>query len=166
MWTWLGIGFAGLVVLLFLIGLFLPKVFRFELQAELPAPPDRVFRALSDPVLVPRWESFFQEVRTDGPPGLGQRWHLRKRAGRGPSFKVEVVAWDPPRRLAFAGKEPFEGRREWTLEPSGTGTRISLSETAVMPVPFMRIPMALFKGMFLREMGAAIGRLGALAAAS
>jgi len=70
---------------------------QLRLEAELPAPPERVFAYFVEPELLGRW--WAPQAEVDGRPGGDyvlswpiQKWHLRG----------EYTEFDPPQRIAFS----------------------------------------------------------------
>jgi uncharacterized protein YndB with AHSA1/START domain len=101
-----------------------------------PHPPDRVWRALTDPTALQRWL-----MPTDFRPLLGYRFQFRDRGDRRCSVKqraetvcCEVVALEEQRRLAYtwqSDRDPEPTLVTWTLEPVEGGTRLQLEHTAL-----------------------------------
>jgi uncharacterized protein YndB with AHSA1/START domain len=99
-----------------------------------PHPPERVWRALTDPAALSEWL-----LPTDFRPQPGHRFRFRNRVGRNgrpdPGSETicgEVIAVDGPHRLAYT----WQGERDaeptlvtWTLEPVEGGTRLLLTHT-------------------------------------
>ncbi len=106
---------------------------RIEMRLELEAPPERVWRALTDARELSQWfpdDGAELEAR-DG----GAGWFTWKGHGR---FAVAIEIFDPPRRLSWrwarkAGTPLSEGPStlvEWTLTPRpGGGTVLELRES-------------------------------------
>lgn len=105
-----------------------------------PAPPPRVFRALTDPAEKVRWfaspadhelvEPFLMDCR------VGGRERLVVRSAAGVAYTYEAVFYDivPDRRLIYA-YEMFAGARRISvslgtmeLHPEGEGTRLTYTE--------------------------------------
>jgi uncharacterized protein YndB with AHSA1/START domain len=95
-----------------------------ERTLELGAPPDRVWRAISDPAELARW--FPQRATWDLRPGGRGRFFW---AGHG-NFEIRVEAVDPPRYLAWRWGEgsvptlddPAQTTLvEWWVEPAPAG---------------------------------------------
>jgi len=104
-------------------------------EMEFAAPPERVWRAITDPAELSRW--FGDETRLDLVPGGdgAMIWHDHG------SFAVRVEEVDAPRRIVWSWvHEPgvaFEDapstRVEWTLRPrEGGGTVLHLRESGFL----------------------------------
>jgi uncharacterized protein YndB with AHSA1/START domain len=99
------------------------KEVRLEREIELAAPIEEVWKALTDGKELARW--FPLEARVT--PGVGGKVFL----SWGPGFEgeSEIVAWEPPRRLA--GKDQF-AFVEWTLESRGGKTLLRLVQSGFL----------------------------------
>lgn len=101
------------------------RVFSREtrVEATLAAPPERVWSVLTDAREFPRWNSTVVsmdgEIRPDG------RITLVSTLAPNRAFKLKVREFQQPRLLVWGDAM---GRREFTLEPSGDGTRFTMSE--------------------------------------
>ena len=95
-----------------------------------PHPPERVWRALTDPAVLATWL-----MESDIEPRVGHRFTFRTKPGPGFDGIVhcEVLEADPPRRLVYTwGGGPTKEhptRVEWTLTPEGSGTRLLLEHS-------------------------------------
>jgi uncharacterized protein YndB with AHSA1/START domain len=95
-------------------------------EAVLPAPPARVWEALTDLSTWQQWWNLVTVVPL-GPTALapGVRFRFEgQRTGRPPTvWTVEVVELDPPNRIELAYIDgDLIGRTAWELEPAGGGT--------------------------------------------
>lgn len=100
-----------------------------RLEQTYSYPPDRVWRALTDPQALGQWL-----MQTDFEPRLGKKFqfHDKPRPGWRGIVDCEVVELEPPRRLAYTwqgdpGKPATLVR--WTLEPIAGGTRLVLEHS-------------------------------------
>jgi len=104
-------------------------------SVEIAVPPERVFRALTDPTEVTRWwgspgtyqtEAFAADLR------VGGRWHARGRGVDGRPFTVqgEFLEIDPVRRIIQTWVPDWEPGLTTTLtyrlEPIAGGTRLTV----------------------------------------
>jgi uncharacterized protein YndB with AHSA1/START domain len=94
-----------------------------------PAPPDQVWRVISDPHHMPRWWPLVK--RMEGVSGDEFTQVLTTRKGRLVRADFRVLASDPP------GREATTGRRVWEQEVVGTPFERVLGEaiTEVMLEP-------------------------------
>jgi uncharacterized protein YndB with AHSA1/START domain len=102
---------------------------KIDLAWDLPHPPSKVWRALTDPELVAQWL-----MQTD----------LKLEKGRRCTFKAEPTAWwdgivqskviefELERKLVLGwggGPVGLESRVTWTLTPTASGTHLALEHT-------------------------------------
>ena len=78
-------------------------------------------------------------VVSGGREGLGLRIAARTRILGIPAFteRLEVVDWDPPRRLAMRHGPPIAGTGVWTLDPVDHGTRFTWREDVTIEIPML-----------------------------
>lgn len=100
-------------------------------EVRYPHPPERVWRALTDPTLLATWL-----METEGfAPVVGCRFRFRTKPAPGFDGIVhcEVLAADAPRRLAYTwGSGKMRERPTtvtWTLRAEPTGTVLILEHT-------------------------------------
>ena len=101
---------------------------RIEHSLEIACPPEEVFELLVDLDRLPDWQSSAIEARSDGPLALGSLVHEKRRfLGREQTDELEVVAFDPPRRLTLRSQGgPVKLTIDHELEPTGGGTRLTV----------------------------------------
>lgn len=110
-----------------------------ELKRVLPAPPTRVFRALTEPGEVARWwgPEGFTSPGMDFDPRVGASYRITMQPPEGEAFHLsgEFLEVDPPKRLAytFVWDPPDPDDRETvarlSLEDLGDSTEITLHQT-------------------------------------
>ena len=100
---------------------------RVESAIVVNRPPEEVFAYATDPANVPEWQSSALEASVDGPLQAGASGkEVRKFLGRRMESTIRIDAYEPPRRFAIqvtSGPVPFHV--EQTVEPEGTGSRVS-----------------------------------------
>ena len=120
---------------------------RIDRAIEIQAPPDRVWRALTDAAELSAW---FQ-VTIEGTIAQGSEvWMTSVHPGHaGQRFRVRFVELTPPRRLVWKwhpgeidpkvdySREPLT-TVTFTLEPQGRGTRLSVSESGFDEISLAR----------------------------
>jgi uncharacterized protein YndB with AHSA1/START domain len=116
-----------------------------ELDIQIAAPPDRVFRAISDPTQLLRWW---------GQPGLyhcttwtadvrpGGQWRCEgvgDSDGRVFHVKGEYLEVEPPRLLVHSWIPSFGGDLKtvvrWQLKPAGNGTHLTVRHSGFTGQP-------------------------------
>jgi uncharacterized protein YndB with AHSA1/START domain len=103
------------------------------LVEDFPHPPEKVWRALTDPEALRVWL-----MDNDFEPRVGKRFILRGRQVT-PEFRgwneCEVLEIEPPRRMVWSwmcNENDPPGRVEFSLEQTESGTRLTLSHTGEM----------------------------------
>jgi uncharacterized protein YndB with AHSA1/START domain len=93
-----------------------------RMERRLAHPPEKVWRALTDPAHLSRW--FPAEPRMDLRPGGKIRFVFRH--GEGEDLDGEITEFDEPRVLAFTWGEDH---LRWELLPESLGTLLILTHT-------------------------------------
>jgi uncharacterized protein YndB with AHSA1/START domain len=96
------------------------------IERELQHPPEKVWRALSQPGLIQEWL-----MQNDFAPIVGHRFKLTADWGH---VDCEVLAVEPNRALSYTWCA-FGGRTvvSWTLTPKGTGTVLRMEQAGFPP---------------------------------
>jgi hypothetical protein len=108
-----------------------PATIRIAETVEIAAPPDTVFRLISDPAAKLGLNPFVEVIRVEreGPPGEGVVTLLRFQKGqRFIEYRTRCVAWVPDRLLESEALLPTALRVRVELEPCGPGTRLTQHE--------------------------------------
>lgn len=102
-------------------------------ERDLPFPPEKVWRALTQPHLIEAWL-----MKNDFQAEVGHRFHLR--GDWGGVLDCEVLAIEPSRTLAyswdFAHEDPAYALKSvvtFTLEPRDGGTRLRMEQSGFRP---------------------------------
>jgi uncharacterized protein YndB with AHSA1/START domain len=91
------------------------------MQRDLPYPPERIWRALTQPQLIEEWL-----MKNDFQPQVGHAFELRGDWG---SVACKVLEIEPERKLAYSwDAEGLESVVTWTLTPSGEGTSLRMEQ--------------------------------------
>jgi len=100
-----------------------------ERSTDIAKPPEDVFPYLFEPDLVPQWTTGLNgyERLDDGPLRTGARFREQLDvSGQQIDTELEITAYDPPRsaesRAEIRGIDVIS---TYTLEPSGSGTRLT-----------------------------------------
>jgi carbon monoxide dehydrogenase subunit G len=104
----------------------------FDLIVEIARPPDDVFAYLTDVSNLPAWQSSVLSAEADEPLREGSRIRERRRfMGRDVKTRLEVTAYEPPRRFAVESRGgPVSYSIHHSLEPSPAGTRLHVEVDA------------------------------------
>jgi carbon monoxide dehydrogenase subunit G len=102
-------------------------VIRIELTVEIARPPEDVFELLSDIERLSEWQASAVEAHTNGPLAEGSRVAEKRRLlGREVDTELEVIAFEPPRRLtlrSLGGPVNFTVDHELVARGGGTQLR-------------------------------------------
>jgi uncharacterized protein YndB with AHSA1/START domain len=100
-------------------------------EREIPHPPEKIWRALTQPHLIEVWL-----MKNDFKPVAGSRFNLRKDPQPDVSIVVDcqVIAVEPNRTLAYTwAAMGLESVVTWTLTPTSAGTRLRMEQTGFRP---------------------------------
>jgi hypothetical protein len=148
------LGIVGLILIVVLIGLMLPKAHRATRMAKFKVPPEMVFAAINGPQ---DWRDVQKEElpTTDG----SRRW--REQSGRH-SITFEEVTSDPPRlyRSRMADKNlPYSGTWTWEITPTPDGCTCRITEDGEVSNPILRFVSRVIIG-HTRSIDAFLNALG------
>ena len=96
-------------------------------ERELPHPPGKIWRALTQPHLIEEWL-----MKNDFTAAVGHRFNFRREPR--PDVKIvvdcRVLAVEPYRSLAYTWNAMgLESVVTWTLTPTSTGTRLRMEQS-------------------------------------
>ena len=95
-------------------------------EREIPHPPEKIWRALTQPHLIEEWL-----MKTNFKPEVGHRFDFRADWG---SVDCQVVTVEPNRTLSYTwGAHGLESVVTWTLSPTGAGTRLRMEQVGFRP---------------------------------
>ena len=95
-------------------------------ERELPHPPEKIWRALTQPDLIAEWL-----MKNDFRPAVDHRFNLRADWG---AVDCQVLAVEPNRTLSYTwAAMGLESVVTWTLTPTGTGTRLRMEQSGFRP---------------------------------
>jgi len=91
-------------------------------ERELAYPPDKIWRALTQPHLIAEWL-----MQTDFEPVMDHRFNLRGDWG---SVDCQVMAIEPNRTLSYSwAAMGLESVVTWTLTPTRSGTHLRMEQS-------------------------------------
>ena len=102
---------------------------------DYPQPPQTVWRALTDPTLIPRWTTTGAGGRPEGfatTVGAKFRYVAKPRLGWSGIVECEVLESDEPTMLRYSWADPGGGvvtEVAYRLEARGNGTRFTFEHT-------------------------------------
>jgi uncharacterized protein YndB with AHSA1/START domain len=107
-----------------------PPAYRFLDRWFIPAPIDRVYDALGDPLGYENWwtEFVIRSTGDAGEPRPGKKNELLVKAylPYKVNFGLEVLEAERPRRILSRLSKDFDGTGEWTLQETAEGTDATL----------------------------------------
>jgi uncharacterized protein YndB with AHSA1/START domain len=96
------------------------------LERELPHPPEKIWRALTQPDLIAEWL-----MNNDFEPVVDHRFQFRADWG---AVDCQVLAVEPNKTLAYTwAAYGLESVVTWTLTPTNTGTQVRVEQTGFRP---------------------------------
>jgi hypothetical protein len=129
---------------------------RVRVEELLPCPPEEAWAILLVWERQADWmlDADRVEVLGERREGIGVRLSVRTRILGLPAFTdpMEVVAWDPPRRLALRHGGIVAGEGTWSLDPEQGGTRFVWVEDVRLRVPAVGELAALVYAPILRRL--------------
>jgi len=102
---------------------------------DYPQPPETVWRALTDPTLIPRWTTTGAGGRPEGfatTVGAKFRYVAKPKPGWSGIVECEVLESDEPTMLRYSWADPGGGEVTevaYRLEARGNGTRFTFEHT-------------------------------------
>ena len=102
-------------------------------EREIPHPPEKIWRALTQPHLIEEWL-----MKTDFKPALGHRFSLR--GDWGGVLDCEVLAVEPNKTLSYTwnfthndAAYNLQSVVTWTLTATNTGTHLRMEQSGFRP---------------------------------
>jgi uncharacterized protein YndB with AHSA1/START domain len=96
------------------------------IEREIPFPPEKIWRALTQPHLIEEWL-----MQNDFKPVVGHRFNLRADWG---VVDSQVLAVEPNKTLSYTwGSLGLESVVTWTLTPTSTGTHLRMEQSGFRP---------------------------------
>jgi uncharacterized protein YndB with AHSA1/START domain len=95
-------------------------------EREIPHPPEKIWRALTQPQLIEEWL-----MKCDFKPVVGHRFDFRADWG---SVDCQVQAVEPNKMLSYTWAAfGLESVVTWTLTPTSTGTHLRMEHSGFRP---------------------------------
>jgi uncharacterized protein YndB with AHSA1/START domain len=95
-------------------------------EREFPYPPEKLWRALTQPHLIEAWL-----MKSDFLPEMGHRFNFTAEWG---AVDCEVTEVEPLRTLAYTwAAYGLESVVTWTLDPSSKGTHLRMEQSGFRP---------------------------------
>ena len=100
-------------------------------EREMPHPPEKIWRALTQPHLIEEWL-----MKNDFKPVAGHRFNLRRDPQPDLSVVVDcqVLVVEPNKTLSYTwAAYGLESVVTWTLTPTSTGTHLRMEQSGFLP---------------------------------
>jgi uncharacterized protein YndB with AHSA1/START domain len=101
-------------------------------ERDLPFPPDKIWRALTQPQLIEQWL-----MKNDFKPQVGHHFTLSQEWGK---LDCEVLAIEPTTRLSYTWNHVHDDPNfalksvvNWTLTPTAKGTHLRMEQSGFRP---------------------------------
>jgi uncharacterized protein YndB with AHSA1/START domain len=95
-------------------------------EREIPHPPEKIWRALTQPELIQEWL-----MKNDFKPVVGHSFNLRADWG---AVDCRVQSVEPNKMLSYTwGAFGLESTVTWTLTPTSTGTQLRMEQSGFRP---------------------------------
>ena len=95
-------------------------------EREIPHPPEKIWRALTQPQLIEEWL-----MKNDFKPVVGRSFNLRADWG---TVDCRVLAVEPNKTLSYTwAAYGLESVVTWTLTPTSTGTHLRMEQVGFRP---------------------------------
>ena len=103
-----------------------PETRSVVVEREMPHPPEKIWRALTQPHLIEEWL-----MKNDFKPVVGHRFDLRADWG---AVDCQVLTVEPNKTLSYTwAAYGLESVVTWTLTPTGTGTHLRMEQSGFRP---------------------------------
>jgi uncharacterized protein YndB with AHSA1/START domain len=104
-----------------------PETRSVVVERELPYPPEKIWRALTQPHLIEEWL-----MKNDFNPRVGHRFNLRRTPKPDVNIVVDcqVLVVEPNKTLSYTwAAYGLESVVTWTLTPTSTGTNLRMEHS-------------------------------------
>jgi uncharacterized protein YndB with AHSA1/START domain len=103
-----------------------PETLTVAIERDLPHPPEKIWRALTQPHLIEEWL-----MKTDFAPTAGHRFKFIADWG---AVDCRVLTVEPNRTLTYTwAAYGVETVVTWTLTPTGAGTQLRMEQSGFSP---------------------------------
>jgi len=103
-----------------------PEIRSVTIERDIPHPPEKIWRALTQPHLIEEWL-----MKNDFKPAVGHRFDLTADWG---SVSCRVLELEPNKTLSYTWDAMgLESVVTWTLTPSAAGTHLRMEQSGFRP---------------------------------
>ena len=104
-------------------------------EREIPFPPEKIWRALTQPHLIEEWL-----MKNDFKPVVGHSFNLRADYLPNGALDCEILAVEPSKTLSYTWNSLSDSAAfnlksvvTWTLTPTSTGTHLRMEQSGFRP---------------------------------
>ena len=136
--AWGAAGVAGLALLAILVALFLPVKHSASVSRVVAGTPEEVWGVITDVESFSTWRTDIDRAERLEPR---EGWPAWREEGASGSLTFEMAGVEPPKRLVTSIVDeglPFGGTWTYVLEPSGSGTLVTITEDGEIYNPVYR----------------------------
>jgi uncharacterized protein YndB with AHSA1/START domain len=160
---------GGFLVVARMLGARHPPEHSFARTVALPAPPEEVWKVITDYAGQTAWQPWLRSVERVADRDGAEAWRVQQKAG--PPMVLVTRESLPPSRLVreiVDEKKVFSGTWTWELAAEGEGTRLTLTENGRIENPIFRFMLHAFGPSkyvdnYLRALGTRLGAEDVLA---
>jgi len=131
---------VGLILLLTLVGLALPREHKVASRIPLRQPPESVYAVIRDLGAIPTWWPSVKQVSRRNDPQGREIWD--ETMGDGFEMGLEVTTAEPPsllKTLIVGDDAPFGGSWTIRIEPVPIGSTVTVTERGWVSNPIFRV---------------------------
>lgn len=134
---------AALIALTAIIGSLMAKGHTATSTTTINQPPEVLWDTITDCTAFPQWRTDIKSVELLPDRDGHKVW---REDGKNGKMTLEVIEANPPSRLVMriADTGPFGGTWTYELQPSGAGTRVTITENGEVYNPIFRFMSRVF----------------------
>ena len=154
---------VGLGVIVVVVGYLLPVKHEAAVSAAIPATPEAIWAALTDPASYPKWRGDVTSVEMLPADSGRVAW---REQGKNGAISYAIEQADAPRRLVTRITDkslPFGGSWEYVVTGDGSGSQVRITEHGEVYNPVFRFVSRFIMGhtatvsAYLKSLGARFG---------
>jgi uncharacterized membrane protein len=131
-------------------GLSVTQLIEFSATREIMAPPENVWRIMTDIAREPQWMTAVGRVDFIGDPSSYAVGARMRRSGKFLWIELvwesEIVTCEPPRLIRFLHSGAIRGESRWEIEPMSGRCRVRLWSRGPAPGPLAWLPSLAVQG--------------------
>ena len=135
---------AGLIALMAIVGSLMPKGHTASRSTVINKPPEVLWQTMTDCAAFPQWRTDIKNVEVLPDRDGHKVW---REDGKNGKMTLEATEASPPSRLVLRIADPdlpFGGTWTYELQPTGTGSRLTITEDGEVYNPIFRFMGRIF----------------------